>query len=113
MSSAAKTLVIPLLVVMPDEAVVVNERAVDPKRVAGATTIDKMTSGVDMLPKSTCAMRWDSATDRFLRINGPIYMLPIRDGRVEFRRTDAPGISDGMPVEEFSRALRALLTATR
>jgi hypothetical protein len=58
-------------------------------------------------------LRWDSATNRFLRISGSIYMLPVRDGRVEFRRTDAPGVSDGMPVEEFSRALRALLTATR
>lgn len=58
-------------------------------------------------------LRWDSATDRFLRFNGPIYMFPIRDGRVEFRRTDAPGMSDGMPVEEFVRVLRALMSATR
>lgn len=58
-------------------------------------------------------LRWDSTADRFLRINGPIYMFPIRHDRVEFRRTDAVGISDGMPVAEFTRALRALVSATR
>lgn len=58
-------------------------------------------------------LRWDSASDRFLRFNGPIYMFPIRDGRVEVRRTDAAGISDGMPIEEFTRALRGLVSPAR
>jgi hypothetical protein len=58
-------------------------------------------------------LRWDSATDRFLRVNGPTYMFPIRDNRVQFQRTDGAGISDGMPIEEFTRALRALVSPTR
>ena len=56
-------------------------------------------------------LRWDPAANLFVRMGGPMYMFPVRDGRVEFRRTDAPGLSDGMPVDEFSRALRASLTA--
>lgn len=58
-------------------------------------------------------LRWDSAVGRFLRINGPIYMFPVRDNHVEFRRTDAPGITDGMRVAEFARALQKLVSATR
>ena len=58
-------------------------------------------------------LRWDSAARRFVRILGDGYMFPVRGGRVQFSRTDAPGLSDGMPVEEFGRALRALMTSTR
>jgi hypothetical protein len=58
-------------------------------------------------------LRWDSGVNGFLRYGGPGYMFPVRDGRVEFRRTDAPGMFDGMAVEEFSLALRALLAAAR
>lgn len=53
-------------------------------------------------------LQWDPAVKRFMRITGPLYMFPVRDGRVEFRRTDAPGLSDGMAVADFSRALQAL-----
>ena len=56
-------------------------------------------------------LRWDPAANLFVRMGGPMYMFPVRDGRVEFRRTDAPGLSDAMLVEEFSRALQASVTA--
>jgi hypothetical protein len=58
-------------------------------------------------------LRWDPAVNAFLALNGSLYMFPVRDGRVEFRPTDAPGMFDGMTVEEFSLALRALLAAVR
>jgi len=58
-------------------------------------------------------LRWDSATDRFLRFNGHIYMFPVRDNRVEFRRTDAAGLSDGMRIDTFIPVLRTLASATR
>lgn len=43
----------------------------------------------------------------------PLYMFPVRDGRVEFRRTDAPGLYDGMTVEEFSQGIRLFVLAER
>ena len=52
-------------------------------------------------------LQWDPESIRFLRVNGPIYMFPVHNGRVEFKREDAPGISDGMTVEDFARAMRA------
>ena len=55
-------------------------------------------------------LQWNSAADRFVRFNGPNYMFPIHEGRVQFRRTDTPGLSDGMPVEDFARALRKMVT---
>jgi hypothetical protein len=58
-------------------------------------------------------LRWDSAAHRFLRIAGPTYTFPIRDGRVEFRRTDAPGIADGMAVDDFLSALSAFVPIGR
>lgn len=52
----------------------------------------------------------DPSGSRFHRVNGPLFMFRVRAGRVEFARTDAPGLSNGMSLEEFSRALRALVT---
>jgi hypothetical protein len=54
-------------------------------------------------------LRWNPAINRFVRVAGPTYMFRLRDGRVEFPRTDAPGISDSMTVEEFGRAFDAFL----
>jgi hypothetical protein len=65
------------------------------------------------LPGVIAFLRWEPAARRFVTILGPGYMFPVRGGRVRFGRTDAPGLSDGMPVEEFGRALRALMTSTR
>jgi hypothetical protein len=50
-------------------------------------------------------LRYDAGNKAFTRMTGPVYMFPVRDGRVEFRRTDAPGLSDGMPVEAFYEIL--------
>lgn len=51
-------------------------------------------------------LNFDFASKTFTRFNGPIYLFPVRNGRVEFRRTDAPGFSDGMSVDAFANALR-------
>jgi hypothetical protein len=51
---------------------------------------------------------WDASSDRFWTY-GPRYMFPIHEGRVEFLQTDTPGLSDGMRVEDFTRALRKLM----
>ena len=56
-------------------------------------------------------LHWDPDSTRFRRVNGGIYMFPVRDGRVEFKRDDAPGISDGLTVEDFARAMRARAAA--
>lgn len=58
-------------------------------------------------------LQWDPESVRFLRVNGHISMFPIRSGRVEFKRDDAPGISDGMTVEDFARAMRAASRSSR
>jgi hypothetical protein len=54
-------------------------------------------------------LRWEPKTERYTNTVGPGYMFPVRDGRVEFHRTDAPGMRNGMTVEEFGRALEAAL----
>jgi hypothetical protein len=54
-------------------------------------------------------VEWNHAADSFATVGGSLYMFPVRDGRVEFRRTDATGLSDGMSVNEFSAATRLLL----
>jgi hypothetical protein len=51
---------------------------------------------------------WPAANDLMA-----IDMFVINEGRVEFHRSDAPGLTNGMSVEDFSRALRAMLTTTR
>jgi hypothetical protein len=58
-------------------------------------------------------LQWDPDSIRFLRVNGPTYMFPVRNGRVEFKRDDLPGVSDGTTVEAFTRALRAASKSPR
>jgi hypothetical protein len=58
-------------------------------------------------------LRDDPVSGRFLRLNGSGYVFPVREGRVDFGRGDAPGLTNGMPIDEFGRALQHLLTQSR
>ena len=51
-------------------------------------------------------LHWYQPLSRFMAWRN-MYVFPVHDGRVDFRRTDAPGITDGMTVDEFAIALRA------
>jgi len=53
-------------------------------------------------------LRWDATANLFRRIGGPGYMFPILFGRVQFLNP-ANGLTDGMTVEDFAGALRALI----
>lgn len=55
-------------------------------------------------------LQWDASLTRFRPI--VLFMFPVRDGRVEWKRTDTPGLTDGMFVEDFLAAVRALLPNT-
>ena len=52
-------------------------------------------------------VRWEPAIGRYRPIAGPIFMIPVRDDKVVWNRTDAPGIHDG---EDVSKAMAALYT---
>jgi hypothetical protein len=51
-------------------------------------------------------LTWQPAIGRFQPL-ARSFMFPIRDGRVAWTRTDAPGFTDGMSVEAFVAALRS------
>jgi len=56
-------------------------------------------------------LKWDSRFERFSRYVGPIFMFPVRDGQVFWKRDnlpDVPGLRDGMTVESFFAVLHAL-----
>jgi hypothetical protein len=52
-------------------------------------------------------VRWEPAIGRYRPIAGPIFMIPVRDGKVVWNRTDAPNIRDG---EAVSQAMAGLYT---
>ena len=54
-------------------------------------------------------VRWEPAIGRYRPIAGPIFMFPVRDDKVVWSRTDAPGIRDGENVSKAMAALYALL----
>jgi hypothetical protein len=54
-------------------------------------------------------LRWEPAIGRYRPIAGPIFMIPVRDDKVVWNRTDAPGIRDGEEVSKAMAALYALL----
>jgi len=58
-------------------------------------------------------VRWEPAIGRYRPIAGPIFMIPVRDGRVEWDRTDAPNIHSDDPVGKAMAALYALLPSAR
>ena len=51
-------------------------------------------------------LTWQPAIGRFQPL-ATSFMFPIRDGRVAWTRSDAPGFTDGMSVEAFVAALRS------
>ena len=53
-------------------------------------------------------LRWEPSLGRFHPVTGPVFMFPVRGGRVVCHRTDAPSLRDGMSVDDFLAALGAL-----
>lgn len=56
-------------------------------------------------------LEWDPDFKHFTRFVGPVFMFPVRDGRVFWERDDlpaVPGFHDGMTVESFFAILHAL-----
>ena len=58
-------------------------------------------------------VRWEPAIGRYRPIAGPIFMIPVLDGKVVWERTDAPNIRTGDPVSKAMAALFALLPSAR
>ena len=54
-------------------------------------------------------LRWEPAIGRYRPIAGPIFMIPVRDGKVVWPRTDAPNIRDGDAVSKAMASLFSLL----
>jgi hypothetical protein len=58
-------------------------------------------------------VRWEPAIGRYRPIAGPIFMIPVLDGKVVWDRTDAPNIRMGEPVSQAMAGLFALLPSAR
>jgi hypothetical protein len=58
-------------------------------------------------------VRWEPAIGRYRPIAGPIFMIPVRDGKVMWERTDTPNIRNGDAVSKAMASLYALLPSAR
>ena len=58
-------------------------------------------------------VRWEPAFGRYRPIAGPLFMIPVRNGKVMWDRTDAPNIRNGDPVSKAMAGLFALLPSAR
>jgi len=58
-------------------------------------------------------VRWEPAIGRYRPTAGPIFMIPVLDGKVIWDRTDAPNIRMGDPVSKAMASLFALLPSAR
>ena len=58
-------------------------------------------------------VRWEPAIGRYRPIAGPIFMMPVFDGKVIWDRTDTPNVRTGEPVSKAMAALFALLPSAR
>jgi len=58
-------------------------------------------------------LRWEPAIGRYRPIAGPIFMIPVQDGRVVWERSDAPNIRTGDAVSKAMAGLFALLPSAR
>jgi carboxypeptidase family protein len=58
-------------------------------------------------------VRWEPGIGRYRPIAGPLFMIPVRDGKVVWDRTDTPNIRNGDPVSKAMAALFALLPSAR
>jgi hypothetical protein len=56
---------------------------------------------------------WEPRLAALRPVAGRAFMLPVKDGRVSWTRTEAPGVRDQMRVEDFFAAFRPLLPASR
>ncbi len=56
-------------------------------------------------------VRWEPAIGRYRPIAGPIFMIPVLDGKVIWDRTDTPNIRTGDAVSKAMVGLFALLSA--
>jgi hypothetical protein len=54
-------------------------------------------------------VRWEPAVGRYRPIAGPIFKIPVLDGKVIWDRTDAPNIRMGDPVSKAMAGLFAML----
>jgi hypothetical protein len=52
-------------------------------------------------------LKWEAAAALHRTIN-EFHMYKVRDGRVDFKRTDIPELKDQMPVAGFLSVLRAM-----
>jgi carboxypeptidase family protein len=58
-------------------------------------------------------VRWEPAIGRYRPIAGPLFMIPVRDGKVVWDRTDAPNVRNGDAVSKAMASLFALLPSAR
>ena len=58
-------------------------------------------------------VRWEPAIGRYRPIAGPLFMVPVRNGKVVWDRTDAPNIRNGDLVSKAMAGLFALLPSAR
>ena len=58
-------------------------------------------------------LRWEPSLERFHPVAGPLFMFPVRNGRVAWHRADAASLRDGMSVDDFLAALEALRSDAR
>jgi carboxypeptidase family protein len=58
-------------------------------------------------------VRWEPAIGRYRPIAGPLFMIPVLDGKVVWDRTDAPNIRTGDPVSKAMAGLFVLLPSAR
>jgi hypothetical protein len=58
-------------------------------------------------------VRWEPAFGRYRPIAGPIFMIPVLDGKVVWDRTDAPNIRTGDAASKAMAGLFALLPSAR
>jgi len=56
---------------------------------------------------------WEPAIGRYRPIAGPIFMIPVRDGKVVWERTDTPNIRNADPISKAMAGLFALLPSAR
>jgi hypothetical protein len=97
-------------------ATVVNLLNMDTSAGTVTEKIHLVRDGREGFPAGTeyiAFIRWEAAIGRYRPVAGPIFMIPVKDGRVVWMRSDVPGVRDGDPVSKAMGALFALLPAAR
>ena len=97
-------------------ATVVNLLNMDTSAGSVKEKIHVVRDGREGFPAGTeyiAFIRWEPAIGRYRPVAGPLFMIPVKDGRVVWTRTDVPGVRDGDPVSKAMAALFALLPPAR